>query len=192
MSLVQCRYNPNHRVRESRLFAHEYNCPNKSNPTVRICPYNIMHKIPDYAFKKHVRNCPDKITINKEDEDNLRRAVGEIDVKTVEDSIVEDRLTHFLPSMLKSEIQSLKPHEKFSCFFDCDKNLEIDDVTQITKSFDNMDFYSEKDNFYSDGVIYDPNNEDSHIYEAAANLMDEFYLRTENWRKMEKLKILLS
>jgi len=66
--LVACRYNKNHKVKNSRLLFHERTCPNKDTEKVVVCSYDPSHKIKATLINEHEKTCPRR---PKEDKDLL-------------------------------------------------------------------------------------------------------------------------
>ena len=67
--LVCCRYNPNHKVKKSRLTIHEYKCPDKNNSKVVVSPFDPNEKINVKDYDEHVRKHQPKI------DNNLKEAI---------------------------------------------------------------------------------------------------------------------
>lgn len=56
--LKECRYNPNHKLKSSRLLSHEVNCPNKNTTSVLVCSFDPSHKVKVGDLDRHEKNCP--------------------------------------------------------------------------------------------------------------------------------------
>ncbi|XP_063035362.1 gametocyte-specific factor 1 [Melospiza melodia melodia] len=65
-AVVQCPYDRNHQVRESRLPYHLVRCQ-QNNPqvsrTLATCPFNARHRVPRALLRAHVASCPDKLPL---------------------------------------------------------------------------------------------------------------------------------
>ena len=68
-SMLECRYNSNHRVKSSRLLMHEMNCPNKNTSNVKVCSFDATHKVHASQIASHEKNCPKR---PKHDQDTLK------------------------------------------------------------------------------------------------------------------------
>jgi hypothetical protein len=75
MSLAQCRYNSNHKMKQARLLIHEEQCPDRKNRILKTCPYNPIHKLAPENYEKHKRSCPSAPKIDKETEDEIREYI---------------------------------------------------------------------------------------------------------------------
>lgn len=72
MSLVQCRYNPNHQMKSSRLLIHEDKCPDRNSKMLKMCPYNPIHKVSPFNYESHKRECPQRPKVDENLERELR------------------------------------------------------------------------------------------------------------------------
>lgn len=72
MSLVKCRYNPNHQMKSSRLLIHEDKCPDRGSKILRACPYNPVHKVTPFNFEAHKRECPQRPIVDGNTERELK------------------------------------------------------------------------------------------------------------------------
>lgn len=70
--LVPCRYNPNHKVKRSRLVIHEYKCPNRFEGKVLVCPLDPNEKINAADYDKHVREHTIKLLKSPENNKNKK------------------------------------------------------------------------------------------------------------------------
>ena len=96
-SLVECRYNPNHKVKNSRLLSHELNCPNKNTKSVVVCSFDPSHKVKVGDLEKHERTCPrrpnEDLEVMKEmekyiqDQANLIRSQNRVQLNNISNSI---------------------------------------------------------------------------------------------------------
>jgi hypothetical protein len=72
MSLVQCRYNPNHQMKSSRLLIHEDKCPDRNSKLLKMCPYNPLHKVAPFNLESHKRDCPQRPKVDENLEKELK------------------------------------------------------------------------------------------------------------------------
>ena len=56
--LVSCRYNKNHKVKNSRLLFHEKDCPDRDTENVVVCAYDPSHKVKASLKNQHEKTCP--------------------------------------------------------------------------------------------------------------------------------------
>lgn len=73
-NLVKCRYNPNHKVKSSRLIIHEQKCPDRFNGRVIQCPYNPNEKIRADLYEDHLTKCKYKPNISEKEKHELEEA----------------------------------------------------------------------------------------------------------------------
>ncbi|XP_057274320.1 gametocyte-specific factor 1-like, partial [Pezoporus wallicus] len=62
-ALVQCPYEPGHRVRSCRLPYHLVRCQRNHPRLARslvTCPHNARHRVPQAELRRHVTTCPDR------------------------------------------------------------------------------------------------------------------------------------
>lgn len=81
MNTVNCRYNPNHKLKLAKLPVHEEKCPDRFGKNVKQCPYNIYHKVPTNQLEKHKRECSNKPDIDPKIENELREYLSKQNVK---------------------------------------------------------------------------------------------------------------
>lgn len=72
MSIVQCRYNPNHKMKISRLLIHEDSCPDSKGKLLLSCPYNPVHKLKPGNFENHKKECPQRPKVDEQLEKEMR------------------------------------------------------------------------------------------------------------------------
>jgi hypothetical protein len=71
-NLVQCRYNPNHKMKLAKLLKHEETCPEKCTKNFQKCPYNPLHLLNPDRFNTHLEVCPNRPIIDKEVKSEIR------------------------------------------------------------------------------------------------------------------------
>ena len=86
--LVQCPFNPAHKVKKCRLITHKKICPDKQNKGFIQCPYNPNHQITIENFEKHKAKCPSRVVINSDlekemEEFNKNKNVEKVEINPV-------------------------------------------------------------------------------------------------------------
>jgi hypothetical protein len=76
MNTVNCRYNPNHKVKKTKLLKHEETCPNRVGSDLQRCPFNPIHLMKPDRLELHKRECPDKPKIDDEVEKEIREYIN--------------------------------------------------------------------------------------------------------------------
>ena len=79
--LVQCPFNPTHKVKKCRLITHKKICPDKKNKGFVQCPYNPNHQVTIENFEKHKAKCPSRVVINSDLEKEMEEFIKN---KTIE------------------------------------------------------------------------------------------------------------
>lgn len=69
--MISCRFNPNHKMKPSKLLPHEERCPDRRNKIFKTCPYNPLHKVGQENYDKHKRDCPDRPQVDENVEKEL-------------------------------------------------------------------------------------------------------------------------
>lgn len=89
MSLVECRYNPNHRMKKNRLEIHEQKCPDRLKCRIKYiqCPYDITHKIKEQDYANHILECKSKPNITVEEQLDIARAAALNNIATEKEQI---------------------------------------------------------------------------------------------------------
>lgn len=100
-SIVDCRYNKNHRIRQSRLLIHEQKCPDKKCSKMVNCPYNPRHKVSFLKFENHKKTCPDKPHL-----DELLQNEMQAYIQQMKKQSDEKKTQNSLPSQMKSTISN--------------------------------------------------------------------------------------
>ena len=72
MNLVSCRYNPNHKMKQTRLLIHEDTCPDSKGKTLKMCPFNPVHKLTPENYERHKQTCDQRPIVDKALEDELK------------------------------------------------------------------------------------------------------------------------
>ena len=82
--LVQCPFNPSHKVKKCRLITHKKICPDKHNKGFVQCPYNPNHQVTIENFEKHKAKCPSKVVINSDLEKEMEEFIKNKNVEKFE------------------------------------------------------------------------------------------------------------
>lgn len=75
MSLTQCRYNTNHKVKVTRLLIHEDSCPDRIKSNLKVCPYNPIHKVSVDKYEGHKRICDQRPKIDEDLEKEMKEYI---------------------------------------------------------------------------------------------------------------------
>jgi hypothetical protein len=104
MNLVACRYNPNHKMKQTRLLIHEEQCPDKKGKNLKMCPYNPIHKVTVENYERHKQSCDQRPKVDaalemelkeylknlhKESQSSTMITKAQIRQDNIDDSIVE-------------------------------------------------------------------------------------------------------
>ena len=109
MSLVQCRYNPNHRMKPSKREIHEQKCPDKykCKTKYKYCPYNPLELIKEEDYEDHIKNCKSKPRISEEDKKNMDKAIKLNDINKEKKEISIARRSYYKNYDEEEEIPEL-------------------------------------------------------------------------------------
>ena len=104
-----CRYNPNHKMKPSRLLIHEQKCPDrlKKQDLYRLCPYNPNHKIEKEKYEKHILECENKPKITLEEQENVERAKNMNDMASEQEQIKFARIKYYKDCVQEPEIPGI-------------------------------------------------------------------------------------
>jgi len=109
MSLVQCRYNPNHRMKPSKREIHEQKCPDKykCKTKYKYCPYNPLELIKEEDYEDHIKECKSKPRISEEDKKNMDKAIKLNDINKEKKEISIARRSYYKKYDKEEEIPEL-------------------------------------------------------------------------------------
>ena len=109
MSLVQCRYNPNHRMKPSKREIHEQKCPDKYRCKInyKYCPYNPLELIKEEDYNDHIKICKSKPRISEEDKKDMDRAIKLNDINKEKKEISIARRSYYKTYDEEEEIPEL-------------------------------------------------------------------------------------
>ena len=109
MSLVQCRYNPNHKMRKNKLEIHESKCPSRLKCAIKYiqCPYDPTHKIKEEEYGNHILECKSKPNLNLEEKLELARVSFLNDNATEKEQIKMAREKYYKGCVEEEDIEGL-------------------------------------------------------------------------------------
>ena len=73
--LVQCPFNPAHKVKKCRLITHKKICPDKHNKGYVQCPFDPNHQVTIENLDKHKAKCPSRVIINSDLEKEMEEFI---------------------------------------------------------------------------------------------------------------------
>ena len=155
MNLVECRYNPNHKMKPGKREIHEQKCPDrfKCRKKFKYCPYDPLELIPENEYKKHLLECKSRPKITVEEEEEIERAITLNDVATEREQIEYARRQYYkgcveepeIPGLTKSKQQQKKNNKKLKEKFSELNKKEANLIVAMAKH-DNEDDNEEDDN----------------------------------------------
>ena len=97
MSLVECRYNPNHRMKASRREIHEQKCPDrfKCEKKYKHCLYDPFELILEKDYEKHLLECKSRPNITAKEEEDIEKAKVLNDIVTERQQIQQARQKYY-------------------------------------------------------------------------------------------------
>ena len=123
MSLVSCRYNPNHRMKPSKREIHEMKCPDrfKFQKKLKHCPYDPVELINEEEYEEHLLICKSRPKISIEEQRDIERARTLNDLATEKEQILAARETYYkgcveepeIPGLPKKKQKANKKKQKF-------------------------------------------------------------------------------
>ena len=113
MNMAVCRYNPNHKMKPSRLLIHEQKCPDrlKKQDLYRLCPYNPNHKIEKEKYEQHILVCENKPKITLEEQENIERARQLNDIADEKEQIRYARMKYYKDCVQEPEIPGISQNQ---------------------------------------------------------------------------------
>ena len=109
MSLVECRFNPNHKMKLSKREIHEQKCPDRFNckKKLKYCPYNPLELIEEKDYEAHLLKCKNRPNITLEQEEQIERAKKLNDIATEQEKIQYARLKYYKDCVEEPEVLGL-------------------------------------------------------------------------------------
>ena len=155
MNLVECRYNPNHKMKPGKREIHEQKCPDrfKCRKKFKYCPYNPLELIPENEYEKHLLECKSRPKITAEEEEEIERAKTLNNIATEREQIEYARKKYYkgcveepeIPGLIKSKQQQKKNNKKLKEKFSELNKKEANLIVAMAKH-DNEDDNEEDDN----------------------------------------------
>ena len=109
MSLVECRYNPNHRMKASKREIHEQKCPDRFKCKIKYkhCPYDPLELIKEEEYENHILNCKSRPNITVEEEEEIEKAKVLNDIATEQEQIRYARQKYYKGCVEEPEIPGM-------------------------------------------------------------------------------------
>ena len=109
MSLAQCRYNPNHKMKPSKREIHEQKCQDKYRCKIKYkyCPYNPIELIKEEDYDYHILICKSRPRISVEDRKIMDKSIELNDINKEKKEISISRLSLYKTYFEKEEIPEL-------------------------------------------------------------------------------------
>ena len=143
MSLVACRYNPNHKMKPSKREIHEQKCPDRFTCKTKFkhCPYDPLHLIPENEYEFHKLNCKSRPNITAEEEEEIERAKTLNDIATEREQIQYARQKYYkgcveepkIPGLGNAKQQKKKNNKRLKAKFSELNNREADRIVAMAK-----------------------------------------------------------
>ena len=156
MSLVECRYNPNHRMKPSKREIHEQKCPDRFKCKIKYkhCPYDPLELIKEEDYEKHLLECKSKPKITVEEQKAIERA------KQLNDIAKEKEQIRYAREQYIKRVE--EPDIKLSPIIKKEEEQFKNDKDKKEQNNQNRPKF-----FYK----YDPNDEDKDVGKFSANIL---------------------
>lgn len=114
MSLVQCRYNPNHRMKKSRLEIHEQKCPDKHKCKIKYvyCPYDPTDLIKEEELESHKLICKYRPNISIKEQEEISKAKDLNDIEKEKQEIQLARAKYYKDCVEEPDVPGLSNANK--------------------------------------------------------------------------------
>ena len=114
MSLVACRYNPNHKMKPSRREIHEQKCPDRFKCPIKYkrCPYDPLELIKEEEYEKHLLECKSRPRITVEEQQAIDRAKELNDIATEKEQIRYAREKYYKGCVEEPDIPGMSQKSK--------------------------------------------------------------------------------
>ena len=114
MNLVECRYNPNHKMKPNRREIHEQRCPDriKFQSKFKRCPYDPTEKIKVEEYEKHLLECIHRPKITVEEQAELEKERSMNDIATEQEQIKLARQTYYKGCVIEPEVIGISKNNK--------------------------------------------------------------------------------
>lgn len=109
MSLVSCRFNPNHKMKPSKREIHEQKCPDRFRCKIKYkyCPYDPLELIKEEDYEAHLLVCKSRPKITREEEEAIEQAKKLNDIATEKEQIKYAREKYYKGCVEEPEIPGL-------------------------------------------------------------------------------------
>ena len=116
MSLVECRYNPNHKMKASKREIHEQKCPDRFKCKIKYkhCPYDPLELIKEEDYEKHLLECKSRPRITVEEQQAIERAKELNDIATEKDQIKYAREKYYKGCVEEPDIPGMSKKSKIN------------------------------------------------------------------------------
>ena len=114
MSLVACRYNPNHKMKPSRREIHEQKCPDRFKCPIKYkhCPYDPLELIEEKEYENHLLVCKSRPRITVEEQQAIERAKELNDIATEKEQIRYAREKYYKGCVEEPDIPGMSQKSK--------------------------------------------------------------------------------
>ena len=114
MSLVACRFNPNHKMKASRREIHEQKCPDRFRCQTKFkrCPYDPLELIEEKDYEAHLLVCKSRPRITVEEQEAIERAKELNDIATEKEQIKYAREKYYKGCVEEPDIPGISKKAK--------------------------------------------------------------------------------
>ena len=114
MNLAQCRYNPAHKMKRSRLEIHEQKCPDRHKCKIKYvyCPYDPTDLIKEEDLESHKLICKYRPNITDKDQEEIDKAKESNNIETEKEQIKLARSKYYKDCVEEPDIPGLSKASK--------------------------------------------------------------------------------
>ena len=114
MSLVACRYNPNHKMKASKREIHELKCPDRLKCQIKYkqCPYDPLELIREEEYEKHLLECKNRPRITEEEQKTIEKAIEKNNIDEEKEQIKYARERYYKGCVEESDIPGISQKSK--------------------------------------------------------------------------------
>ena len=114
MSLVACRYNPNHKMKASKREIHELKCPDRLKCQIKYkhCPYDPLELIREEEYEKHLLECKNMPRITEEEQKSIEKAIEKNNIDEEKEQIKYARERYYKGCVEESDIPGISEKSK--------------------------------------------------------------------------------
>ena len=115
MSLVACRYNPNHKMKASKREIHELKCPDRLKCQIKYkhCPYDPLELIKEEEYEKHLLECKNRPRITEEEQKAIEKAIEKNNIDEEKEQIKYARERYYKGCVEESDIPGISEKSSF-------------------------------------------------------------------------------